>query len=835
MADKAVATPQTKTAESEISAAEAFSDGNGVLLKWQTATETNLIGFNVYRTNGKESVRLNKNLILSSQIRYGHSFGNTGSYTYFDENGGFQGSYTIESVFPNGKRNFFKQIFPRYTNDLINVSAMSSEAYRQSKLSAQPIIQSASNEIPGKPETANGTDGLFADPAKQKWVASQPGVKIAVKKEGFYRVNRAELEAAGFNVNASSDLWQLYLNGEEQAIIVEEKGQYIEFYGAKFADTRESDKQIFYLLVGPAPGKRIEDSVARRIGASVAATNFEQVQTTKERLYYIANIRNGDNQNFFGTFISDTPAAVTFEVRGIDYNINKTEISVVVQGASLTPHLTKVVINGQEFGTFTGVNHESMNFVFGVPTSILVEGTNTIEFTALAGSSDFSFFDSISVNLRRNYTAHQNQLSFSSGNYKNTKIGGFSSPNVRVFNLTYNGNLTLLKGLSITENSGSYTVNIPSYRQRLMYAVADDAVKQVDSITQNTPSTLSVPANNGQLIIITHRNWLTEANAWANYRTADGFNVKVVDIEDVYDEFNYGKMSAKSITDFAEYAKINWDTKPSYILLLGDATYDPRNFTGIGNFNFVPTKMVDTTYTETGSDDGLTDFNNDGLAEIAMGRIPARTPAQVSQMLTKVTTFEQTVAQGFSRGALCASDIWSGFDFTALCERILNELPVSINKTYINRGDPDAPVVLLNNLNTGKYIVNYSGHGHTTVWAASNFFNSSTALNLTNGSNLSIFTMLTCLNGYFIEPATPSLGENLLWAQNGGAVSSWSSSTLSTPQHQETMSRRFYSQLGVSNMTRLGDLINDAKTVIPAGRDVRLAWVLLGDPTLKVK
>ena len=269
---------------------------------------------------------------------------------------------------------------------------------------------------------------------------------------------------------------------------------------------------------------------------------------------------------------------------------------------------------------------------------------------------------------------------------------------------------------------------------------------------------------------------------WANYRTADGFNVKVVDIEDIFDEFNYGRTSAKAITDFAQYAKNNWQTPAAYILLMGDATYDPRNYTGVGNFNFVPTKMVDTVYTETGSDDALTDFNNDGLAEIPIGRLPVRSGAEVTHLLNKVSVFEQTVTQAMNRGATCASDLQIGYDFAALCQRVLDELPAGVNKTYINRGDANASTVLLNNLNSGKYIVNYSGHGHTTVWAAAGFFNSTTALNLTNGNNLSIFTMLTCLNGYYIEPASNSLSESLLKAQNGGAVSTWSSSSLSTTQ-----------------------------------------------------
>jgi hypothetical protein len=52
---------------------------------------------------------------------------------------------------------------------------------------------------------------------------------------------------------------------------------------------------------------------------------------------------------------------------------------------------------------------------------------------------------------------------------------------------------------------------------------------------------------------------------------------------------------------------------------------------------------------------------------------------------------------------------------------------------------------------------------------------------------------------------------------------------------QEIMAARFYSQFTAGNMTRIGDLVKDAKTVLIGGRDVRLSWVLFGDPTLKVR
>ena len=818
-----------------ISNLEAFSDGNGVLLKWQTGAEADVIGFNIYRTNGNEKIRINEHLILSALLRKGEAakFGN--DYNFFDEKGVFQDSYLIETLYFNGKKNLLNPISPRFTSDLRNVFSSSSESLRQSKLSSQPIIEISKTVLPGKSNNRQTNDQLLGNFDTQKWVAAQPGVKFTISKEGFYRITRAELQSAGFDVNSNSGQWQLYYNGIQQAIIVEPNGQFVEFYGASFEETRESHKQVYYLITGATQGKRIISKVGRRIGASVQSTNFLQTQTKQERLTYFPSIRNGDNQNFFGTFLGPTPTNINFTLKGLDQSVPNANIKIVIQGANLTNHQTKIALNGQELGTISGISHASMVLETGVPTSLLQEGTNVIQFTTLAGSSDFSLFDSVSVTLPRKQIADGNQLSFYTKNYKASLIEGFSSPNIRVFETTHAGNLELNTNLPITENSGLYAVEIPSNRAKTFFAVADSGVKQVDSISPNTPSSLSTTTHDGRLVIISHKNWLTQANAWADYRRADGFTVEVVDVEDIYDEFNYGVLSVKPISDFLRYAKLNWQTPPSYVLLMGDATYDPRNYTGVGDFNFVPAKLVDTTYTETGSDDGISDFNNDGLAEIPIGRLAVRSGAEITHILGKVTNFEQTVGQAFSRGAFCASDQPDGYDFAALCERILNELPASINKTYVNRLEPNSHTAVLNNLNSGKYLVNYSGHGHTTVWAASNFYNSTDALNLTNGTNLSVFSMLTCLNGYFLEPAVSSLSENLLKAQNGGAVAVWASGGLSTPQYPEIMSKRFYNQLGVGTLTRLGDLVNDAKSTISAGRDVRLSWTLLGDPTLKMR
>jgi hypothetical protein len=229
------------------------------------------------------------------------------------------------------------------------------------------------------------------------------------------------------------------------------------------------------------------------------------------------------------------------------------------------------------------------------------------------------------------------------------------------------------------------------------------------------------------------------------------------------------------------------------------------------------------------------DFNDDGFAEMAIGRIAARTPAVVTTALNKVMMFEQPPMQSLSRGGLCAYDDPNGWDFQAACTHLRDQLPAGTPYVLVGRSDANAPTTLLNEINTGKYIVNYAGHGTLGAWATTTFFSNNSVPLLTNQNAPSIFTMLTCLNGFFHEITRISLAENLVNASNGGAVAAWASSGKTTPDIQEIMGQRFYQQIGLGNITRIGDLIRDAKTVVPGGRDVRESWVLIGDPMLKVR
>jgi hypothetical protein len=95
--------------------------------------------------------------------------------------------------------------------------------------------------------------------------------------------------------------------------------------------------------------------------------------------------------------------------------------------------------------------------------------------------------------------------------------------------------------------------------------------------------------------------------------------------------------------------------------------------------------------------------------------------------------------------------------------------------------------------------------------------------------------MMTCLNGYFHDPALDSLGESLMKAERGGAVAVWASSGLTLPTDQALMNQELYRLIfsGDRSFT-LGEAVIRSKAKV-TDMDIRRTWVLFGDPTMRLK
>ena len=275
-------------------------------------------------------------------------------------------------------------------------------------------------------------------------------------------------------------------------------------------------------------------------------------------------------------------------------------------------------------------------------------------------------------------------------------------------------------------------------------------------------------------------------------RQQQGYTTSVVNIEDIYDEFNYGENSPQALRDMLTTATAKWHKVPKWLLLVGDASVDPRNFLGQGSFEFVPTKLVATTQMKTASDGWFADFSETGVPQIATGRLPVRTATEASAVVAKLVGYDQQAPGTWSSRALLVTDENIGTDFSAETQQIGILLPSSLEKTVINFASADAGTIraqLLSQLNAGQLFVNYIGHGSVDVWAGSGILTGDDAMNLNNGGLLPLVVTMDCLNGFFHDVYQTSMAESLLLAPNGGAAAVWASSGLTEPESQFVMMR----------------------------------------------
>jgi hypothetical protein len=582
--------------------------------------------------------------------------------------------------------------------------------------------------------------------------------------------------------------------------------------------------------------------------ALAAAPNFIYNVQRKDRILYYTAALNGEQENFFGPIVvANTATAIALTLNNIETTSAATaQVTVALQGVSFITHQVNVLVNDMPAGTISFFYQDPTTQTFSIPVAWLVEGNNTVKLQANPGN-DTTLVDYVRISYPHRFRADNDSLKFNVKSTLGARIDGFTSANIRVLDISDPANVQLVRPVIETSGAGYALTIQPNGRTkgRSLVALPATQFSTPASLVLNTPSTLNATANNASLVIISYKDFLPALDTLVAQRQAQGFVVRKIDVEDVFDEFSYGVHTPQAIRDFLSYTQASWSPpKPSYVLLVGDASFDPRNYQGFGNFDFVPTKLIDTgfrgdaTALETASDDWLTDFGNDGIADISIGRLPVRTLAEANLVVAKIVNYAPTNAP---QSALLVADTQGSyyFNFEAADDQIVPLLPPSltIQKVYrrLAASDAAAKQDIINKFNSGQVLVIYSGHGNVDIWGGS-IFSTTDAMALTNGNKLPFVVVMDCLNGYFTDARLQSLAESLVKAPNGGAVASFASSGLTIPDGQHFMGQKMFELLYPANGSTIpiGDASRQSK-IATADLDVRRTWILFGDPTMEVR
>jgi hypothetical protein len=706
--------------------------------------------------------------------------------------------------------------------------------------------------------------------------------KILVEEEGIYRLTRDYLANNGVAV-AALDLSQIriYNLGTEIAIsIYDQNGDdvidssdTIEFYGrpATAPYAKYGRHNVYWLVTAGGIGtpKRMLEIDGTPAAGALAATHTYTLHHEDDEYYH--GSAPGDeslDRWFFDDLVLGSALTGTPDPVPVDFTINlpgvagQGSLTISMWGYYDTYHDLEIQVNGvtANIANWSGISFHEVT-LSGIN---LLEGDNII--TLICNRDmDAVIVDWFEITYPRMFEAFNNTLKFSHDSGYRYQISDFVASNLVVFDITQATETARVVNLDIS-GTKPYTLEFeppvnPGATETYL-VLTSDASKIPVGLIEDTAADLALTANGADYILITHRDLGWDANGdaygWLDdlvaLREGQGLRVKVVDVQDIFDEFSYGMTSAAAIRDFLSYAYSNWEPPaPQYILLVGDSSYDFRDNLQLGITNYVPAYLTFTQYMgETVTDEWFVKISGgDAVPDLYIGRLPAESDAEAAVMINKILTYETSPNdKTWQKNTLLIADNQSeAYEaaFEAMNEDASDLLPASMNapfKGYLNdylassglKDDIKAQI------NAGTLIVNYSGHGSFQRWAGERIFQNSDVADLTNAGKYPFVVNMSCLTGYFgylhpVDGPEPSLAEALLKADGKGAIAALMPTAMTSTGGQRILDSALFEAIFQKDIRQLGPGIADAKQTLLANggaayEEISETFLLFGDPAL---
>jgi uncharacterized repeat protein (TIGR01451 family) len=831
--------------------------GSQVVLTWKTGEEAHNLGFNVYREQNGNRAQLNPSLIAGSALLMRGALPKHSGRTYnwIDTSVAIAGgAYWLEDVDVNGIRTMHGPVSPDSAALTSGEKASPTPMFSQMNQLQPPADHShASHPVENVLTEFVPLSGQLQ---KQFELASHPAVKILVNHEGWHRITQPELVRAGLDPNVDPASLRLYAEAVEQPLQItgttSGPGGFgpqaaISFYGTGI-DTRYSETRVYWLVAGEEHGARVRRMPASS-GSNEPPLSFPYAVELRQHTTYFAALTTGSGDNFFGALVSPTPVDQILNLPHLDKTSTEVaKLELVLQGVIVGfPHDVAVAVNGTTLGNLTFTGQDKGRFNIDLPPGLLQDWSNTVTLTAQNGTYDISLVKRIRIVYPHAYVADSDELKFTGRAGEEIRVTGFKSAPAVVLDITDPDRPVQLTPQISLAKDGHYefevqvpwlTTNSAAPAHHTLLAVADNRIASAVGVRPNHPSRWHATQPGAEIAMVTHENFAGALAPLIRSHQAEGKSSAVVPINDLYDEFNFGERSPYVIRQFLKFANKNWTTAPKFLLLNGRASLDPRNYLGFGHLDFVPTKIVATSSLMTASDDWFSDFNDSGVPTIATGRLPVSTQDEARIVAGKIAGYEGQSTNGPWTGqALIVADRNDTENFTQDSQSVQALLPPNLNVTDVfttTLGGPAARQEIISGINSGQLLVNYLGHGSETQWSGDNLLDNNTATALTNGSQLPVFLIMNCLNGFFQDVYQQPLAVSLMTAPDGGAAAVLASSGLNQSAPQTQLDKLIVQDALNPSRPALGEVIRKAKSQI-TDSGVRKTYILFGDPAMRIK
>ncbi len=818
----------------------AYQDRGRVVVRWTTAAEFGTVGFNVLREDARtgEFVPVNEDLLVAL---LGSGEGGTyrlvddaavpgKTYTYKIVEVGLEGSETAHGPFTVRATSSGPAMKERYSAQVREVSAdkQARIAARQAELaqSAQATAQAAGSQL-----------------------------KIAVREPGLYRIEASDVaRLLGNSVSAVKNLiktggLQLANLGQPVAYTPASDNSALFFYG-EGVDSIYTEENVYWLKVGS--GLLMKASGGSGPQAAPGVLTFVDTTHAEEDALALVGLQLDPESDYWawGLQYAPGPATAGYEVSSDGAAGSGTaSLRVRLFGASadaLDPdHHTRVSINGHPIGELFWDGVSPYESVFEFDAAWLVAGANTVQVTEVAVPGvriSVIYVDSFDLTYQRLYQAVNDRLLLRGDGNAVVTVSGFSSNDILVLDLSAPEQPRIVTARTIGGAAGDYQVSFkPTSASSNYLVVARGAATAPARMWADKTSNLAAATTRGDYVVITPAEFSAAAQTLAAYRQGQGLRTVVVDVEDIYDEFNYGLSSPEAIKAFLSRAYNSWKQKPRYVVLAGEGTYDYKDNKGFHD-NVIPTLMTLTPYGLFASDTSLVDVvGDDGLPEMSIGRLPAVTSQELGALVAKIKSYEASSGSWARRVLMVADNPDRAGNFHNDSDEMSGLLPATYTPVPLYLGSVSAPATkqkLIEEINKGAMLLNYIGHGGRGQLADEFLLASADAAALDNANALPVMTAITCLAGDFGNPGYDSLSESLLLRAGGGIVAGWAPTGLSVNPLSMMLDRGFFEATFQNGQKVLGDAIRSSQGQYLTSGGARYTveiYNLLGDPALRVK
>jgi hypothetical protein len=532
------------------------------------------------------------------------------------------------------------------------------------------------------------------------------------------------------------------------------------------------------------------------------------------------------------------------EAPGVASGGAQAQLTVHLQGslvADVSPnHLVEVRLNGSAIGGASWDGHDALSLELAFDQNLLIDGANTVDITALLADGltfDEFYLDGFELRYVRDYRAHGDQLHGVTNGAEIVAVDGFTTDDIVVFDISDPVMPVMLQETRVTGGNGAFRVSFDTDGGVFpFFAATPSSAVAPAAVVADQASNLADAANQGRYVVIAGDGLESAAHAMAGYRAQQGLSTMVARVADIYDEFSGGIKTPWAIRDFLQHASTTWADPPRYVFLAGDGSLDHKNVWGDDD-DFIPALMAVTADGLIPSDNLLADWiGGDGVPEVAIGRLPAQTAAELDDYLQKVEAFEG------SGGSWKQSTLWLADDgdlggyFTDDLDEIIDEVPGHVEITRLSlehHGVNEAWDLALAAMNEGVSMVNYLGHGGFDRLTEEGLLDTDKAVVMGNGDRAPFLTALTCVVGRFDVPGYDTLSEALLLNDGGGAVAVWSPSGYSVNDNARLLGRMHIEAVATGEHQTIGDSIRAALEAYAAASDegeTPHLYVLIGDP-----